>query len=133
MAKTSAPEGPAGSGASPAGTTARAQPPIRWPHPDAIGIFLMLIWVVGLAFALAVPAFIVSPGETVAPPADVVWALVSTVVGALVMLVSAYVMYRRTHEVGFAVLGGVPAASTLAGGIVLAATKLTGTGLGGGH
>jgi hypothetical protein len=131
MAKTTAPQGPAGSAASPAGTTARAQPPIRWPHPDAIGVLLMLVWVVGVAFALAVPALIVSPGAPTAPTADVIWALVSTVVGTLLMMVSAYVLYRRTREVGFAVLGAVPAMSCLAGGIVLAATKLTGTGLGG--
>jgi hypothetical protein len=46
------------------------------------------------------------------------------------MMVSAYILYRRTHEVGFAVFGAVPAASCLAMGIVLAATKLTGTGAG---
>jgi hypothetical protein len=131
MAKTTAPQGPAGSGAAPAGTTTRAQPPIRWPHPDAIGVFLMLIWAVGVVFALAVPAFIVSPGDATAPTADVLWAMTSTIVGSLVMMVSAYVLYRRTHEVGFAVLGAVPAFSCLAGGIILAATKLTGTGLGG--
>ena len=131
MAKTSAPQGPAGSGAAPAGTNARAQPPIRWPRPDGAGLLLMLVWVVGVVFALAVPAFIVSPGDATAPTADVLWALASTVVGTLVMMVSAYLLYRRTHEVGFAVLGAVPAFSCLAGGIVLAATKLTGTGLGG--
>jgi hypothetical protein len=130
MAKTSAPRGPAGSAAAPAGTTERAQPPIRWPKPDGIGIVLLLLWVAGVVFALAVPAFIVSPGETVAPTADVVWALVCTVAGTLVMMVSAYILYRRSGEVGYAVLGAVPAASCLAMGIVLAATKLTGTGTG---
>jgi hypothetical protein len=131
MANTSAPRDPAGSGAAPAGTTARAQPPIRWPRPDAVGVVLILFWLVGVALALAVPALIVSPGETTAPTEDVIWALVSTVIGTLVMLISSYLLYRRTHEVGFAVLGGVPAASCLAMGIVLAATKLTGTGTGG--
>jgi len=49
------------------------------------------------------------------------------VIGTLVMIVTSYLLYRRTHEVGFAVLGGVPALSCMIGGIVLAATKLTGT------
>jgi len=121
MAKTSAP----------AGATERAQPPIRWPRPDAVGIVLIVLWLVGVAFALVVPALIVSPGAPTAPTDKVVWALVSTIVGTLLMMVSAYVLYRRTREVGFAVLGAVPAASCLAMGIVLAATKLTGTGTGG--
>jgi hypothetical protein len=130
MAKTSAPQGPAGSAASPAGTAGRAQPPIRWPKPDATGVVLILLWLVGVAFALFVPALIVSPGKEVAPTEDVVWALISTVGGTLVMMTTAYILYRRTREVGFAVLGAVPAFSCLAMGIVLAATKLTGTGSG---
>jgi len=130
MANTSAPQSPAGSAAAPAGTAERAQPPIRWPRPDAVGVVLILLWVVGVVFALFVPALIVSPGQQVAPTEDVVLALVSTVAGTLVMMVSAYVLYRRTREVGFAVLGAVPAFSCLAMGIVLAATKLTGTGAG---
>ena len=75
MAKTSAPQGPAGSAAAPAGTTERAQAPIRWPRPDAVGVVLILLWVIGVVFALFVPALIVSPGEEVAPTEDVVWAL----------------------------------------------------------
>jgi hypothetical protein len=130
MAKTSAPQGPAGSAAAPAGNTERAQPPIRWPRPDAVGVVLILLWIAGVVFALFVPALIVSPGKEVAPTEDVVWALVSTIVGTLVMMVTAYILYRRTREVGFAVLGAVPAFSCLAMGIVLAATKLTGTGAG---
>jgi hypothetical protein len=130
MAKTSAPQGPAGSVAAPAGTTERAQPPIRWPKPDGVGVVLILIWLVGVVFALAVPGLIVSPGALKAPTEDVLWALASTVLGTLLMMVSAYILYRRTHEVGFAVLGAVPAFSCLAMGIVLAATKLTGTGSG---
>jgi hypothetical protein len=130
MAKTSAPQGPAGSAASPAGSAERAQPPIRWPRPDAVGVVLILLWLAGVALALFVPALIVSPGKEVAPTEDVVWALVCTVVGTLVMMTTAYILYRRTREVGFAVLGAVPAFSCLAMGIVLAATKLTGTGAG---
>jgi hypothetical protein len=130
MAKTSAPQGPAGSAAAPAGTTDRAQPPIRWPKPDTVGVVLILIWIVGVAFALFVPALIVSPGALKAPTDDVVRALVCTVFGTLLMMISAYILYRRTGEVGFAILGAVPAASCLAMGIILAATKLTGTGSG---
>jgi hypothetical protein len=120
MAKTAAPESP----------TERAQAPIRWPRPDGIGIVLILVWLVGVVFALPIPGLIVSPGSLKAPTEDVVWALVSTAAGTLVMMVSSYILYRRTREVGFAILGAVPAMSCLAMGIVLAATKLTGTGSG---
>lgn len=108
----------------------RAQAPIRWPRPDAAGVVLVLLWIAGVVLALFVPALIVSPGQEVAPTEDVLWALGCTVVGTLVMTVASMVLYRRTGEVGVVVLGAVPAFSCLAGGIVLAATKLTGTGTG---
>jgi hypothetical protein len=91
---------------------------------------LVLLWVAGVAVALFVPALIVSPGQLTAPTEDVLVALGCTVVGTVLMMVTAYVLYRRTGEVGAVILGAVPAFSCLAGGIVLAATKLTGTGAG---
>ena len=104
----------------------RAQARIRWPRPTPGGIGLILLWVVGLLLAIAVPALIVPPGAATAPKGDVILAAAITVAGALVMLVAAWVLYKKSGEVGYAVLGGVPATSCMVGGIVMMAAKLTG-------
>ena len=108
----------------------RSQAPIRWPKLNPIDTVLVLIWAAGVAVALLAPMLFVRPGELTAPAGDIIQALTCTAVGSLVMLVSSYILFRRTAEVGVFVLGGVPAFTCLAGGIILAATKLTGTGTG---
>lgn len=108
----------------------RAQAPIRWPRPTPGGIALVLLWLVGVALALFVPALIVRPGELTAPTEDVLTALGCTIVGTVIMMVTSYILYRRTREVGLVIVGAVPAFACLAGGIILAASKLTGTSTG---
>jgi hypothetical protein len=102
----------------------RAQPPIRWPHPNRRSVAFVGLWLVGLCIALLVPASIVGPGEESAPVGDVWTAFSFTVLGAAVMLGAATLLYRRTGDAGAMVLGGVPAVATVAGGIILATTKL---------
>ncbi|HYY11391.1 MAG TPA: hypothetical protein VE781_10650 [Kineosporiaceae bacterium] len=41
----------------------RAQAPIRWPRPDRRTLVLVVVWVIGVVIALAVPAAIVPPNE----------------------------------------------------------------------
>ncbi len=108
----------------------RAQAPIKWPKPDGVGVGLFLLWVVGVVVALGVPGLIVGPSEQTAPTGDILLAGGLTVVGCLIMIASAYIYYRRSGEIAVVMLGAVPAFSCLAGGVILAATKLTATGTG---
>lgn len=128
MAKTSMAGTTTTQGPGPTGN--QAQAPIKWPKLGAVDAVLGLLWLGGVALALVVPALIVRPGELTAPTEDVVMALIVTSVGVVIMAATAYILYRRTREVGYFVLGGVPAFACFAGGVILAATKLTGTATG---
>lgn len=104
----------------------RAQAPIRWPHPDGTTLALVGVWAVGVFVALFVPALFVAPTAK-NPPSGQVWlAFSSTIVGAAVMLLAAFGLWRRNKDSAVLVLGGVPAVACVAGGIILAAAKLTG-------
>ncbi len=108
-------------------TEVRHQPPIRWPHPDGTTLGLVALWVVGLALALLVPALIVSPTARTAPPGQAWAAFGCTFLGCLVMFGVSLVMWRRNKDAAVLVFGGVPAIACLAGGIILATAKVTGT------
>ncbi len=104
----------------------RAIAPIRWPHPDKRSWALLGLWVAGMFVAVFVPALIVPPGA-VSPPTGEVWLAFSvTVLGALMMITSAFGFWRRYHDHSIAVFGGVPAAAVLFGGLIIVTTKLTG-------
>lgn len=103
---------------------ARAQPPIRWPHPDRFSLALAGLWLVGLIVALFVPAMFVPPNAQDPEPAAVWTAFSFTGVGAALMLVAAGLMWRRSRDPMVLVFGGVPAFACVAGGVVLTATKL---------
>jgi hypothetical protein len=108
-------------------TEDRAQPPIRWPHPTLAHAGLVALWGVGVFVAIFVPAFIVSPGARTAPSGDVWLAFGTTVVGAGIMILAASLLWRRTRDVAYFVMGAVPAFAGLAGGAIFAAAKLSGT------
>jgi hypothetical protein len=105
----------------------RAQPPFRWPHPDTRTVGIVLVWAVGLFVALFVPALFVAPTATKPPSADVWKAFSSTIIGALIMLGAAGVLWRRRADSSVLLMGAVPAFATIAGGVILTAAKLTGT------
>ena len=105
----------------------RAQAKVRWPHPDRTSVIIAGGWLFGLLLALVVPALIVSPGERTAPDAQVWAAFGCTVAGAAVMLLAAWALYRHSRDWADAVWGIVPALSVVIGGVILTATKLTGT------
>jgi hypothetical protein len=118
MATAGAPHDP-----RPAPSEPRAQAPIRWPHRDGPTLRALAVWLLGLAIALGIPALIVPPGADTAPIGKVLTALGFTVLGAGVMLLASYGLYRRHHDALVFVMGGVPAISCIAGGVVIAAGK----------
>jgi hypothetical protein len=89
-------------------------------------VTLIGVWVLGLVIALLFPALVVSPGATTAPTGEIIGALALTVSGAGVMMLAAFGLWRRNRDPYMSVLGGVPAIACIAGGIMLAATKLFG-------
>jgi hypothetical protein len=108
------------------GADDRAQAPIRWPHPDRSTVGLIALWAVGLLVALFLPALIVAPTVT-HPPVGHVWlAFGSTVAGSLVMLGATGLLWRRRGDASVMLMGAVPAFACVAGGCILAASKLTG-------
>lgn len=116
---------PTPGGAATPGTAPRAQPPIRWPRPDAPTIIAVLLWVVGLVIALAVPAAIVPPGSRDADPRDVWTAFAVSVVGAAIVLFSMGSVYKRRNEPSALILGLVPAFAVVTGGVIFATTMLS--------
>lgn len=99
--------------------------PFRRPRPSGVELGFFALWLVGLALALFVPALIVGPGETDAPEGRIWTAFSLTVVGALVMMAAAALMWRRSRDSEVLLFGGVPAVACIAGGIIITATKLT--------
>ena len=115
--------GPAPRSDHPTTEAPRAQPPIRWPRPDAATLRSVGVWVLGLIIALAVPALIVSPGAKSAPIGRVLTALAFTFIGAGVMLLASYGLWRRHRDPLVFVAGAVPAIACVAGGVIIAASK----------
>jgi hypothetical protein len=105
----------------------RAQAPIRWPRPSGFSLLLVLVWAVGVFVALFVPGFIVSPNAVKAPASDVWTAFTLSIVGCCLMIGAAIVLWRRTKDTAFFVMGAVPAFTALAGACIFAAAKITGT------
>jgi hypothetical protein len=105
----------------------RAQAPIRWPHPNSRDVSLVGLWAVGIFVALFLPALFVAPTAKNPPHGDVWLAFGSTVVGSLIMLGAASLLWRRKEDASVMLMGAVPAVSCIAGGVILTATKLTGS------
>jgi hypothetical protein len=87
---------------------------------------LIGLWVVGMLIAVFVPALIVPPSQDTAPTGEVLLALGFTFLGALVMLAVGLVFWRRHEDPVATAFGAVPAIAVVAGGLIMAATKLTG-------
>jgi hypothetical protein len=104
----------------------RAQAPIRWPRPDRLTLVLIVVWVVGLIIALAVPALIVPPNAQHPSTGQTWFAFSFTLIGVLIMLAASIVHYRREHDPSIFTLAGVSAIAVLIGGVILVATKLGG-------
>jgi hypothetical protein len=104
----------------------RAQPPIRWPHPNRYSAFTIALWGLGLIIALLIPASIVPLSQKAASVADVWTAFGFTVLGALIMMGATGWRFRMTKDSGILLLGIVPATSIIIGGVILATVKVLG-------
>lgn len=110
----------------PAENPDRALPRIRWPHPGWPILSLIGVWLLGLVLAVFVPALIVPPTERQAPAGEVLLALGCTIAGAAVMAGVGLTFLRRHEDPVATAFGVVPAMTVTAGGLIMAATKLTG-------
>lgn len=108
------------------GTPEKAVAPIRWPHPGAATLVLIGVWVVGMLLAVFVPALIVPPSEESAPTGEVLTALGFTFLGAVIMIGVGITFMRRHEEPVATAFGVVSGLTVLVGGLIMAATKLTG-------
>ncbi|WP_432573562.1 hypothetical protein [Kineococcus sp. SYSU DK005] len=102
----------------------RAVAPIRWSKPNGGTVVALLIWVVGLLLSALVPLALlgVDPYQG-ASTGRIVTGLVFTLVGALVMVFSAYLLYRKTGSIGAAILAFVPSFVMGALGILMTTMK----------
>lgn len=107
-------------------TVDRAQPPIRWPHPNRSSVLAVALWALGLIVALLVPALIVPPYQETATPAAAWTAFSFTVVGALFMIAATSWHYRRSKDSGILILGLVPGTAVIVGGVIMATVKVLG-------
>lgn len=106
----------------------RAQPPIRWPHPNRSSVLTIALWALGLLVALLVPAMIVSPGQKTASVSAAWTAFSFTVLGAAMMITATSWHYLRTKDSGILLLGLVPGGAVILGGVLLATVKILGSG-----
>jgi hypothetical protein len=79
-----------------------------------------------MLLAVFVPALIVPPAQSVAPTGEVLAAFGCTLVGALIMATVGFLFLRRHDEPVGTAFGVVPAITVTIGGLIMAATKLTG-------
>ncbi len=103
----------------------RAQAPIRWPRPDGTTVTAVVMWLVGLAVALLVPAAIVPPGSETAEPSRIWTAFAVSVVGAAITLGATVFHVRKKGDSAVLILGLVPAFSAVVGGVIFASTMLS--------
>ena len=80
--------------------------------------------VVGFVVALGAPSLVVSPSQPSASVGKVVTAFGLTAVGVAIALVAGGLAYRRTRDYGWLIATGMPAIALVAGGAILAATKV---------
>jgi len=112
------------SGSNAPNEPARAQAAIRWPHPGRQLLGLIGAWVIGLVAAIALPSLFVSPGTRTAPAGRLWLAFSTTLLGAALMLLASFAMWRRNRDSSVLTLGIVPAVAVVSGGIILVVTKL---------
>ncbi|GAB3239259.1 hypothetical protein GCM10027586_16310 [Kineococcus gypseus] len=87
----------------------RATAPIRWSKPERGTVVALLIWLAGLLIGSLVPLALLGydPYQG-ASNTRIVLGLAFTAVGALVMVFSAYLLYRKTGSIGAAIIAFVP-------------------------
>lgn len=103
----------------------RAIAPIKWSKPNGGTVAALAIWVVGLVLSGVVPLLLLgSDPYQAAPGGRIVVGLVFTLVGALVMVFSAYLLYRKSGSIGAAILAFVPSFVMATLGILMTTMKV---------
>ena len=87
----------------------RATAPMRWTKPKPGVVVALGIWAVGVLVAAIVPLVLLgaNPYES-ASVTRIVTGLTATLVGSLIMVFSAYLLYRKSGSIGAAILAFVP-------------------------
>lgn len=100
-------------------------PPIN-PSGKPARASLVTLAIVGVGYlvSLVAPSMVVSPSQPTAPLSRVVIAFALTVLGVAISFIAGLVAFRRDRNWAWLIITGVPAVSLIAGGAILAATKV---------
>lgn len=104
----------------------KAVRPFRRPHADKLVLALIVVWILGMILAIFVPALIVPPSGGEATVGEVLLALGFTLAGAAVMIGVGFVFMRRYRDPVATAFGFLSGVTVTLGGLIMAATKLTG-------
>jgi len=100
-------------------------PPINPSQPPSRSSVVSLVVVgIGYLISLAAPSLVVSPSAPSAPMSRVLAAFALTLLGVTISVAAGLLAYRRTRNWAWLIITGVPAVSLVAGGAILAATKV---------
>lgn len=100
-------------------------PPINpSQRPSRASVLSLVIVGVGYLISLVAPSLVVSPSAPSAPMSRVLAAFGFTLLGVAVSVVAGFLAFRRTSNWAWLIITGVPAVSLVAGGAILAATKV---------
>ena len=102
----------------------RALAPMRRLKPTRGVVVALGVWVLGLVLAGLVPLLLLgaNPYES-ATTSRIVIGLSFTLAGCLVMVFSAYLLYRRTGSIGAAILAFVPSFTLATLGMLMTTMK----------
>jgi hypothetical protein len=102
----------------------RAIAPIKWSRPSSGTVVALVIWLVGVLVAAIVPLVLLGadPYEA-APGGRIATGLVATLLGSLIMVFSAYLLYRKSGSIGAAILAFVPSFVMACLGILMMTMK----------
>lgn len=102
----------------------RALAPMRKLQPNRGVVLALAVWVLGLVLAGIIPLVLLgaNPYEA-ASGARIVTGLAFTLVGCLVMVFSAYLLYRKTGSIGAAILAFVPSFTLATLGMLMTTMK----------
>ncbi|NIZ92244.1 hypothetical protein [Kineococcus rubinsiae] len=103
----------------------RALAPMRKLQPTRGVVVALGVWVVGLVLAGIVPLVLLgaNPYEA-ASTSRIVVGLAFTLAGCLVMVFSAYLLYRKTGSIGAAILAFVPSFTLATLGMLMTTMKV---------
>lgn len=93
-------------------------------RPSRASMLSLLVVGIGYLISLVAPSLLVSPSAPSAPLSRVLAAFGFTLLGVAVSVVAGFLAFRRTSNWAWLIITGVPAVTLVAGGAILAATKV---------